>query len=268
MLDLTIAQLVIVALLVVFWYVTFWFLLAVLVRRNDVVDMAWGLGVALVAMLMYVLADEPGTRLSLMAGLTFLWGTRLTLHISERYLRSSGEDYRYRAWREAWKEWFLPRSYVQVFLLQGLLMVVIGYPFIHATEWNEVAWGWWDLLGLCVWLTGFVFEVVGDAQLRRFLSNPANKGKVCDTGLWRYTRHPNYFGEALLWWGIGIMAFATPWGILALISPITITALLLFVSGVPLLEKKAMQNPLYRDYAERTPKFFPRVPWHKLVEPK
>jgi steroid 5-alpha reductase family enzyme len=147
-------------------------------------------------------------------------------------------------------------------------MVVVGYPFIHAAFWNTVPWGLWDLLGLCVWIIGFTFEAVGDAQLRRFLSNPVNSGKVCDTGLWRYTRHPNYFGEALLWWGIGIMALGTPWGVFALVSPLAITSLLLFVSGVPLLEKKAMQNPVYRDYAQRTPKFFPRIPWHKLVERK
>jgi steroid 5-alpha reductase family enzyme len=125
-----------------------------------------------------------------------------------------------------------------------------------------------DLLGLCIWITGFVFESVGDAQLREFLKNPAHKGKVCDTGLWKYTRHPNYFGEALMWWGIGTMVLGTPWGVVALISPITITTLLLYVSGIPLLEKKAMKNPLYREYAEHTPKFFPRLPVQQLVKRK
>jgi steroid 5-alpha reductase family enzyme len=268
MAELSIAQFLIAALLVIFYYVTLWFLLSLAVNRNDIVDLAWGLGIAFVAMLVFVGVGIPDTRISLMVALTYVWGTRLTAHITYRYLRSTKEDYRYRAWREAWKKWFMPRSYTQIFLLQGLLMVVVGYPFIHAGHFNGVPWGMFDLLGLCIWITGFVFESVGDAQLREFLKNPAHKGKVCDTGLWKYTRHPNYFGEALMWWGIGTMVLGTPWGVVALISPITITTLLLYVSGIPLLEKKAMKNPLYREYAEHTPKFFPRLPVQQLVKRK
>jgi len=268
MTELSIAQFLIAVLLAVFYYVTLWFALSLVVNRNDIVDLAWGLGIAFVAMLVFIRVGVPDTRISLMAALTYVWGTRLTAHITYRYLRSTREDYRYRAWREAWQNWFMPRSYTQIFLLQGLLMVVIGYPFIHAGHFNGVPWGIFDLLGLCIWIVGFAFETVGDAQLRRFLQNPSNQGKVCNTGLWKYTRHPNYFGEALMWWGIGTMALGTPWGVIALISPITITGLLLYVSGVPLLEEKSMKNPLYREYAQHTPKFFPRIPWTNLVKSK
>ena len=258
MFEFSIPQLIIASLNVVFFYVTLWFLISLLVDRNDIADVAWGFGITFVAMVCFIATHIPDVRISIMAGLTFLWATRLTLHITRRYMRSREEDHRYRKWRMEWQPWFMPRSYSQVFLLQGLLMVLIGYPFIHVAHHAGTPWGIFDVLGVLVWVLGFAFEMVGDAQLRTFLANPANRGAVCNTGLWKYTRHPNYFGEALMWWGIGIMAVGTPWGLLALVSPLTITFLLRYVSGVPLVEQKALQNPAYQEYAKQTPVFFPR----------
>jgi len=259
MLEFSIPQLIVATLNGVFFYVTLWFLISLLVNRNDVADLAWGLGITFVAMLCFLAVHTYDVRIAIMAGLTFMWGTRLTLHITERYLRSGGEDYRYQAWRRAWQPWFMPRSYTQVFLLQGLLMVVIGYPFIHAAHYAGEPWGVLETFGIMVWLLGFTLEAVADRQLRTFLRNPANRGSICSTGLWGISRHPNYLGEALIWWGIGIMALGTPWGIIALIGPLTITFLLRFVSGVPLLEKKAMKNAAYKAYAEQVPVFVPTL---------
>ena len=259
MTEFTILQITVAALNVIFFYTTLWFLISLLVDRNDVADMAWGLGITFVAMICYVAVHVPDPRIAIMAGLTFMWGTRLTLHITKRYLRSSGEDYRYKTWRTQWHPWFMPRSYTQVFLLQGFLMVVIGYPFIHAARFTEIPWGFFETLGVLVWILGFTIEAVADSQLRTFIRQRQHPGMVCDVGLWRYSRHPNYFGEALMWWGISSMVVGVPWGLLALVSPITITYLLRYVSGVPLVERKAMETPAYREYAKRTPAFIPNV---------
>jgi steroid 5-alpha reductase family enzyme len=250
---------------VIFAYITFWFIMSLMLRRNDVADLAWGLGIALVAMTMLVVVTVPSLRMEMLSAMVFVWGVRLSTHIFLRF-SSKTEDSRYAAWREAWGQWFVPRSYAQVFLLQGALMVVVGYPFIHAGLYPEAAFTLFDVAGVVLWTIGILIETWSDRDLRRFTTDPANAGKVLERGLWRYSRHPNYFGEVVQWWGVGIVLLAVPYGYLALISPIVLTILILYVSGIPMLESHLMKNPGYRDYARRTSKFFPLPPKKALVD--
>jgi steroid 5-alpha reductase family enzyme len=195
----------------------------------------------------------------LVSGMVILWGLRLAIYI---FIRNRGkkEDFRYAKWRKDWgKSWIL-RSYLQVFILQGFFMLSIAYPLFLYDSNQVKALNCLDLIGMLAWLLGFFFEAVGDHQLSRFKQDPANKGQIMDQGLWRYTRHPNYFGEALMWWGIFVLTLNTSLGWAAIFSPVIITTLLLRVSGVPLLEKKYADNPQYRDYVRRTSSFLPWFP--------
>jgi len=194
-----------------------------------------------------------------MSALAFFWGVRLALHVWVRHMKKP-EDPRYARWRRDWGQWFLPRSYAQVYLLQGLLMVVVGYPFLHASIYTEVPLTVVDIAGVWLWIIGFVFEAVADYQLHTFASEPTNKGRILKTGLWQYSRHPNYFGELLQWYGLAVMVLALPFGALALVSPLVLTYLLLRVSGIPLLEAHMQHKPGYRAYALRTSALIPRKP--------
>jgi steroid 5-alpha reductase family enzyme len=165
-----------------------------------------------------------------------------------RNLKKS-EDFRYKQWRDTWGKWFYLRSFFQVYLLQGLLMIVIGYPFIHAAVYGaDSQLGILSVLGVAVWCVGYFFEVVSDYQLDVFIKNPANKGAVMDQGLWQYSRHPNYFGEVTMWWGVWLITLPFPFGLYTIVSPLAITFLILNVSGVPLLEKKFAGNPKFEEY--------------------
>lgn len=246
-----------IILAVIVAYVTVWFVVALFLKRNDVADIAWGLGIALVGMTTFALA--PSLRLEIMAALVLFWGLRLSYHIYKRVAGHSEEDYRYAAWRREWKHFYL-RSYGQVFLLQGFLMIVVGYSLVHVSAFAATPLNALDLLGVLVWLVGFAFEVIGDRQLRQFIASKPEKGAVLDTGLWRYSRHPNYFGEVTQWWGIWLLALSVPYGWIAILSPLAITFLILKVSGVPMLENKLMQNPAYREYAKRTSVLVPLPP--------
>ena len=174
--------------------------------------------------------------------LVSIWGIRLAWHIHARN-KGKGEDYRYLAWRKQWGNWFYLRSYLQVYLLQGVLLFLISLPLFVINAQGGGSLGLLDFVGVFVWLIGFIFETVGDAQLARFIQNPLNKGKLMQGGLWGYTRHPNYFGEVTLWWGIGIISLSVPYGGWGLLGPVIITYLILKVSGIPLLEKKMEQHP-------------------------
>lgn len=242
----------------VFVYMTAFFLTAAVIKRNDLADTAWGLGFILVTYLSLYLSDNLNIVQYVLAGLVTLWGLRLAIHIFSRN-RGKGEDYRYKAWREEWGKWWLVRSYLQVFLLQGLLLVVIASPIVLSSAVTPNL-SWLTYIGVAIWLFGFYFEAVGDYQLRQFIKDPNNKGKIMNQGLWRYTRHPNYFGEVTMWWGIWLIAFVAPWGWFAIIGPLTITFLILKVSGIPMLEAKYVGNQDYEEYKRKTSKFFPLPP--------
>ncbi|MFA5236104.1 MAG: DUF1295 domain-containing protein, partial [Bacilli bacterium] len=196
---------------------------------------------------------------------TAFWGLRLSWHILKRN-RGRSEDFRYVAMRERYAKRKHPKlaAYARIYLPQAFFMTVIGLTVILGIGQTRLASDFWHYslmgLGLLIWIFGFVFESVGDTQLARFLKDPASKGKIMDRGLWKYTRHPNYFGEATMWVGVGIMTLSVTFGYFGLISPLTITWLLVFVSGIPLLEKSMMKRPEFIEYARKTSIFFPLPP--------
>jgi steroid 5-alpha reductase family enzyme len=228
-----------------------------LVRRDaGVADVLWGPAFAVLAWLYVVGRDAADARGLLVAVLVTIWGLRLGLHIAVRG-RGRGEDPRYAAMRRAHGPRFWWRSVFTVFWLQGLILWVVALP-LYAAQGGGSLW-WLDAVALACVLAGFTFETVGDRQLQRFRADPANRGRVLDRGLWRYTRHPNYFGDALLWWGVFLFAAATPAGWVTIVSPLLMTFLLLRVSGVTLLERGlAETKPGYAEYVRRTSAF---VPW-------
>ena len=246
---------------IVFVYMSLWFLVSLLNKRNDVADVAWGLGFVLMAWTSFLLAGESvGLRGLLVCTLVSVWGIRLAWHIHHRN-KGKTEDYRYLAWRKEWGKWFYLRSYLQVYLLQGALLFIIVLPVLLINKSAAAPLGVLDVIGVAVWLFGFYFEAVGDAQLAKFIQNPANKGKLMQSGLWSYTRHPNYFGEVTQWWGLGIIALAVPNGWVGLIGPVMITYLILKVSGIPMLEKKMELHPDFASYKQRVSVFVPRTPY-------
>lgn len=240
-------------------YVTFWFIVSILKKRNDVADIAWGLGFFVVTFVTYFAFGMGTGRGLLVTILVLIWALRLSLHI---YSRNKGklEDYRYKKWREEWGKWFYVRSYVQVYLLQGLLMLVVVSPAVIVNIYKGGDLNILDFIGVAVWILGFIFETVGDYQLTRFVSDPLNKGKIMKSGLWRYTRHPNYFGEVTQWWGVFIIALSVSYGLVGIVGPLLITFLIVKVSGIPLLEKKMEGNKDFEKYKRRTSIFFPLPP--------
>lgn len=233
--------------------------LASLLRRDaSIVDVWWGLGFVLIAWVAHGLG--PGAaRADLVLVLVALWGLRLAGYLLWRSW-GAGEDRRYQAMRRAWGERFWWVSYGTVFLLQGVLMWVVSLPVQHAMASAEPL-GVLDALGAGVFGAGLAFESVGDAQLARWKADPANAGRVMDRGLWRYTRHPNYFGDFLVWWGLWLVAASAPGGLWTVIGPAVMSVLLMRVSGVPLLERSlARRRPGYEAYRRRTSAFFPWPP--------
>ncbi len=243
----------------IFLYITIWFGISYVLKRSDVADIAWGLGIALVGYTASTFQTSPTERMTLLLVLVAIWGIRLSSRI---YLknRNKKEDPRYILMSEKWGKWTLLIRYLQVFVLQGALMLVIGYPFIHTSVYDTGGVGLLALIGLFVWIVGFVFETVGDHQLDQFLKKPENKGKIMRYGLWKYSRHPNYFGEVTMWWGIFIILLEVPFGAWAVISPLLITFLILKVSGIPMLEKMFEGNPEFEQYKKTTSAFFPLPP--------
>jgi len=239
--------------------------LSSLVRRNvTIVDSLWGLGFVLIAWLTWYQADGYWGRQLLLTGLATLWGVRLAVYLTWRN-HGKGEDPRYAQWRQASGRHFWLTSLFKVFLLQALFLWAIALAIQAGQIGSQPSHlGFLDLMGALVWLTGFIFETLGDWQLALFKSNPSNRGQVMDRGLWRYTRHPNYFGECLMWWGIYCIALSDPGNWWAMVSPVLVTLVLLKMTGIPLTEKLIVEKrPGYREYIENTPAFFPWVPKHR-----
>lgn len=239
-----------------FVYMSLWFVFSLIKKRNDVADVAWGLGFVLITWISFFISDVSSIRHFIVNILVSIWGLRLAWHI---YTRNKGktEDYRYLAWRNEWGKWFYIRSYFQVYILQGLLLFMIVSPVLIINRYSVSGLSYLDFFGVLVWILGFCFESVGDAQLARFIKDPANKGKLMQSGLWAYSRHPNYFGEVTQWWGLWIVALSVTNGIFGIIGPITITFLILKVSGIPMLEKKMEENPDFAEYKRKVSMFIP-----------
>lgn len=233
--------------------------LSLRLQNASIADVAWGPAILVIGLTYYFTSDGAPVRARLTLVLLAIWAIRLALHIGTRN-RLEGEDYRYVKWRDQYEDswwWF---SYIKVFLLQAVIAWIVSLPIYFAVvSLGPSTLNLLDYLGVLLFATGLIFESVGDEQLRRFRSQRSNKGKVLDTGLWRYTRHPNYFGEALLWWGFGLIGLATG-GVPGLLGPAALTYLLLRVSGVALLESALVAKPGYDDYAARTPAFVPLPP--------
>lgn len=248
-------SLYLVTAVLVFFYMSVWFLISVFKKRNDVADIAWGMGFVFVAWSAFILSGPSfkGVAVNL---LVTIWGGRLAWHIYSRN-RKKKEDVRYEEMKKSWKNFYL-ESYLKVFLLQGVFLYLISLPVLFINKAGINSLGVIDVLGIVVWVVGFYFEAVGDWQLSIFLKNPENKGKIMQGGLWKYTRHPNYFGEVVMWWGIFLMAIEG--GFFTIIGPLTISTLILFVSGVPLLEKKYAGREDFEEYKKRTSVFFPLPP--------
>jgi len=246
--------------LAIYWMYAAW---AVhLVKRDvSVVDLFWGPGFVWIAWYAYFSSPSASLRSLIVAVLATIWGARLFIHLSIRS-RGRGEDPRYTNIRNKYEPGFWWKSLGIIFALQAALMVVISLV-LQATIVNPgpESLSFLDFLGIAIWATGLFFESVGDYQLFRFVRNPSNKGKVLASGLWAWTRHPNYFGESLIWWGFFVICINNFSNVWAIISPITITFLLLRVSGVTLLEEQMIkENPAYRDYVFKTSSFLPKPP--------
>lgn len=253
-------------LIVLLIYMTAVFGLALRLKDNSIVDVAYGAAFVLACGLAFVVYGSGHPRQWLVTSLITIWGVRLACHIFLRK-QGEGEDFRYRQWREEWGDTFFWRSYLQIFMLQGSVIFLVALPALLVINQPGGRLGAFDLAGLLVWLFGFGFEAVGDWQLLCFKRKAENRGKIIQSGLWRYTRHPNYFGEAVLWWGLFLIALEAPYGAIAVLSPLLIDFLLLKVSGIPMLEAKYAGNPEFSAYKERTNALFPWFPkpggWHE-----
>jgi steroid 5-alpha reductase family enzyme len=242
----------------IFFYMTVLFVIAAMIKDNSIADIAWGWGFILVSLVALLKNGNYIARPLLTSGLVLIWGLRLSIHIFFRHL-GKGEDRRYRAWREEWGSRVLVNSFFRVFMLQGLLLLGIAYPMVQICAAPGSSLTFLDMAGCIFWGAGFTIEALSDYQLGIFKKDPKNRGRLMMTGLWRYSRHPNYFGESLVWTGIALLAMATgAWT--ALGSPLLITFLLVFLSGIPLVEREQEKNPGFAEYRRKTSAFIPLPP--------
>jgi steroid 5-alpha reductase family enzyme len=236
-------------------------IVSVILKNVSIVDLFWGIGFVLVTWFYFLNSDGFDIRKIIISILVSLWGLRLSSYLTWRNY-GKGEDFRYKQFRQNYGEkryWWI--SFFQTFLLQGVLMWLISAPLLGAQYYGqEKNINVFDFTGIFFWTIGFIFEAGGDWQLAVFKANPDNKGKLLDTGFWRYTRHPNYFGDSSVWWGYGFICFAAgSW--LPALGSVLMTLLIIKVSGVVLLEKTMKeQKPLYKEYIEKTSAFIPWFP--------
>lgn len=247
--------------LIIFVCVTLLWIWSVNISNASIADIFWGMGFVIVNAFYTFMSGELNVRKLLVICLVTLWGMRLTLYLAWRNI-GKGEDFRYQEFRKKFGQhnyWWI--SYFQTFLLQGILLMIISLPLLGVSTGNHSnELSFLDYTGIFLWIIGFAFEGGGDYQLARFKNNPANKGKVLNTGFWRYTRHPNYYGDAVVWWSYGLFSLAAHsyWHI---IGSLLMTVLLIKISGVALLEKTlTITKPHYQDYIRKTNSFFPWLP--------
>jgi len=245
--------------LIIFLLMVCAFSIAYIKSDNTVADLAWGLGFIVVAWASFIKAGTYQPLGYVVCSLVTLWGVRLFIHINLRN-KGRGEDPRYKEMRLRWGAAAFVHSFFKVFMLQGFLLLVIAYEVIVINNNPYAPFSFLAVLGVALWIVGFLFESIGDYQLYTFMKDPSNKGKIMMSGLWQYTRHPNYFGEICMWWGIYALAYMAPFGLSALISPCAITFLLLFVSGIPMTEKMFADNPAFNEYKKRTSVLIPWFP--------
>lgn len=243
-------------------FMSLFFLLAQMLKDNSIVDIAWGMGFVVVAWFSFFYFSGIYFRKIIMLVLISLWGLRLAGYIIIRK-KGKGEDFRYQNFRNKWTRFFHLKSYLYIFIFQGFLLMTIALPIILVNASPATQVQIFDVLGVVLFIGGFLFEIIADYQKHSFKKNSENKDKLMVTGLWKYSRHPNYFGEAVLWLGIGIISLSGKMGWLGMLSPVLITFLLIFFSGIPLLEKKYLGRKDFQHYKSTTSKFIPWFPKKK-----
>lgn len=245
-------------------YFSLFYLWALSKKDFSVIDIAWGPSFLIIFGVSAFQKDfiHLSQRQFIVGILILIWSVRLSGYILKRSLKLKKEDYRYAQWREDWGKNANMIAYFRVYLLQALLSLMIGYPIILLFNQNEyVSFGTWlDISGVTLWIIGFSFEAVADFQKNKFKSNPSNQSKPLQEGLWKYSRHPNYFGEAILWWGLSLMIMSEVFWLKVLWGPLWLNFMLLRVSGVSLLEKKYEGNLEYMNYQKKTNGFIPWFP--------
>ena len=250
--------------LIIMLMMTLLWVASILLKNVSIVDLFWGLGFVLTSAFYFIKTGGYAPRKIILLILVLIWGFRLSLYLAWRNI-GKGEDFRYKQFRKKYGEkryWWI--SFFQTFLLQGILMWLISAPLL-GTQYYKLSSSLClaDYIGIVLWITGFCFETIGDLQLARFKGDPSNKGRVMDKGLWHYTRHPNYFGDSAVWWGYGFFCMASE-SFLPVLGSILMTALIIKVSGVSLLEKSLKeQKPQYKEYIEKTSAFLPWFPKKK-----
>jgi len=248
------------ALLVLALFMTKLFLIAIYKKNNGVADIGYGIAfIVLIGATLFQTYPAPWYT-NVLIFLVCVWGLRLAIRI---HLKNLGkpEDFRYRAWREAWGNAFLRRSFLQIYMLQGAVIFTVALPVTLSLVFPLVSpLSPLIYAGIMLWVIGFIFESVGDYQLDAFIRNKTNQGKIMMSGLWKYSRHPNYFGEMLMWWSLAIAGFGITLSPAVFLSPVLISFLLLKVSGVPMLEQRWEGNKEWNAYKERTSVLLPLPP--------
>jgi steroid 5-alpha reductase family enzyme len=240
--------------------VTLW-LLSIALADVSIVDVYWGLGFATIAWIAAWSAPRWSPRAMLVLTLVSLWALRLALHLFLRWRGAKGEDRRYAAIRRKAGARFVRRSLISVFGLQGVLMWIVSVPLQLAIVRGSAPIGWLGWLGVAIFAAGWACESIADLQLTRFRGVHANADRVLDTGLWAWSRHPNYFGEVVLWWGLFLVTVEGTGAWWTIVSPLTVTMLLVRVSGIPMLEHGMQRRrPEYAEYVARTSAFIPLPP--------
>ncbi len=235
------------------------FVVSIAIGRNDIADVLWGAYPASVAGYFWWTSGATSVQM-IVYGLVMLWGVRLMWHIGSRNQKKT-EDPRYAQWRTDWQKkslaWFYLRSFLQIYVLQGILSLLVMTPVLIMAHYGyDAHWNVFIFAGLVIWSLGFFFEAVGDYQLRRFIADQKNRGQIMMEGLWKYTRHPNYFGEVTMWWGLFVIV-STHGCVYGIISPVVVTILILVVSGIPMTERRYRGNVEFEKYKKKTNAFFP-----------
>lgn len=238
---------------------TLFWLYSLFIKKTSIVDFAWGLGFIFLSSIALFYNENVDARKLLVYILIILWGTRLAFYIFLRN-KNKPEDFRYQRAKEKWAERFWWKSFLNIFLAQGAGIILVSFSALYIFTYSNKTLGLLDVLGVIIWIIGFYFESIGDWQLFNFKQKPENKGKIMNKGLWKYTRHPNYFGEATMWWGIFTIALSLPGGIITIISAVAITFSLLKVTGVKMLENSYKDNLEYQNYIKETNSFIPWFP--------
>lgn len=257
---MTFFQIYLLAFAAIMSMMTILWLISIKIRNVSIVDLFWGFGFVVAAAVYFIFTEGFETRKILLMTMVAIWGLRLSIYLAWRNL-GKGEDFRYQKFRKDFGEhrywWY---SFFSVFLLQGVLMWLISAPLLGAQFYADNSLGILDYLGIAIWIIGFIFEAGGDIQLARFKADPTNKGKVLNTGFWHYTRHPNYFGDTAVWFGYALICLSAG-SYIPILGSVLMTALIIKVSGVALLEKTLnTTKPGYQEYVRKTSAFIPWFP--------